>query len=517
MASEIVENRQQYNTAKLWQIGFFALNNTATNIFMFILMFVTYYATGVAGLTVVVVSTILTAMRVFDGITDPIVGFLIDKTETKFGKFRPAMILGYSIMLVAVLLMYNITHQLPTTIQLLFFIATYGIYIVGYTLQTTVTKAAQTVLTNSPKQRPVFAVFDGIYNTFLFAGGQVYVASYLVAKHGDFNVALFTELNTLALTLAGIFTILAVLGISGKDRKEFYGLADNNVQTKFRDYWPILKGNRPLQMLITAVTVDKLAFSLLRHSVVVVMVFGILMGDYALSGTISLIIIVPSLLITFAAVAYARKVGMKKAFVKSAWIAMFSLSGLLALFLLVKDPTSMSLSTISLPMIIFIILYTLAMGFGGVPSTLVNPMIADVSDYETNKSGRYIPGMLGTLFSFVDKLITSLAPAIVGIAVAFIGFGSRFPTVTDTLTTPLFTVTILLAFGLPALGMVGSVIAMKFYTLDDKKMEEIQTGIAIMKEKAKANKKEVDSTINQEESDAEIYDEKTGSIVLEKG
>jgi Na+/melibiose symporter-like transporter len=517
MTSETVENRQQYNMAKLWQIGFFALNNTATNIFMFILMFVTYYATGVAGLTVVVVSTILTAMRIFDGITDPIVGFLIDKTETKFGKFRPAMILGYIIMLIAVLLMYNITHQLPMAFQLLFFIATYGLYIVGYTFQTTVTKAAQTVLTNSPKQRPVFAVFDGIYNTLLISGGQVFVSSYLVAKHGDFNAALFTELNTLGLFLAGIFTILAMMGISGKDRKEFYGLADNNVQTKFRDYWPILKGNRPLQMLIIAVTVDKLAFNLLRHSVVVVMVFGILMGDYGLSGKISLITIVPGLLITFAVVAYARKAGMKRAFVKSAWITMFSFIGLLMLFLLVKDPTTMSLSNIGLPIIIFIVLYTLALGFGGVPSTLVNPMIADVSDYETNKSGRYIPGMLGTLFSFVDKLITSLAPAIVGLAVAFIGFGSKFPTVTDTLTTPLFTVTVLLAFGLPALGMVGSVIAMKFYTLDDKKMEEIQIGIAVMKEKAKANKKEVDSTINQEESDSKVLDEATGSIVLEKG
>ncbi|MBZ5753117.1 glucuronide permease, partial [Metabacillus sp. DBTR6] len=53
------------------------------------------------------------------------------------------------------------------------------------------------------------------------------------------------------------------------------------------------------------------------------------------------------------------------------------------------------------------------------------------------------------------------------------------------LTQPLLMATLALAFGLPALGLVISVVAMKFYKLDAKKMEEIQTGIAAIKEKAK--------------------------------
>ncbi|WP_068677065.1 MFS transporter [Oceanobacillus sp. Castelsardo] len=481
--STAVETNKEYNRAKLWQIGFFALNNTATNLYMFILTFVSYYAAGVAGLTVAIVSMVLTFMRVFDGITDPIVGFLIDKTETKFGKFRPMMIIGNVILATSVILMYSITHTLPQQYQLVFFIITYALYVIGYTFQTAVTKAAQTVLTNDPKQRPVFAVFDGIYNTFVFTLGQVFVASYLIAKHGDFNMGLFVELNTIAIVLAGIFTILAVIGIAGKDRKEFFGLADSTVNTRFRDYWPILKGNKPLQLLITAVTADKLAFTLLRQSVVIVMVFGILMGNYALSGTISMITVLPILLITFLAVAVARKKGMRKSFVQATWVAFLSLAGLVALFLIV-DPASMS-GGVSVGIVAFTILYTLAMGFGQIPSTLVNPMIADISDYETYKSGRYVPGMIGTLFSFIDKLITSLAPAIVGFGVALIGFKDAFPTVNDALTTPLFGMTLLLAFGLPALMLIVSLVCMKFYRLDDKKMEEIQIELARLKAEGK--------------------------------
>lgn len=497
MSSTALKNGQNYNTAKMWQIGFFALNNTATNLYMFILTFVSYYAAGIAGLTVAVVSIVLTAMRIFDGITDPIVGFIIDKTESKFGKFRPMMILGNVLLASSVILMYTITHNLPLSLQLLFFVLTYALYVIGYTFQTAVTKAAQTVLTNDPKQRPMFAVFDGIYNTGVFTVGQVYVASYLIGKHGDFTMGLFAELNTLAIILAGIFTILAVIGIAGKDRKEFYGLADLTVNTKFRDYWKIFKANRPLQFLITAVTADKLAFSLLRQSVVVVMIFGILMGDYELSGTVSMITVIPILLITFLAVAIARKRGMRSSFIQSTWVAFLSLAGLAALFLVISDPVSMS-DSIGIGLVVFVILYTLAMGFGAIPSTLVNPMIADVSDYETFKSGRYVPGMIGTLFSFVDKLVTSLAPAIVGLGVALIGFTDEFPTVNDSLTTSLFGMTLLLGFGIPALLLSVSLLSMKFYKLDDKKMEEIQEDLAKMKAEGKVDEEGTETKTKNE-------------------
>ena len=67
----------RYRRAKTWQIGAFALNNSATNIFMFLMMYVSYYATGVVGLGTVIVSTLITMSRIWDGITDPIIGLWI--------------------------------------------------------------------------------------------------------------------------------------------------------------------------------------------------------------------------------------------------------------------------------------------------------------------------------------------------------------------------------------------------------------------------------------------------------
>ncbi|WP_087974174.1 MFS transporter [Oceanobacillus rekensis] len=486
MSNLKMDSGYEYNTAKLWQIAFFTLNNTATNLYMFAIGFVSYYATGIAGLSVVVVSTILTLMRVFDGITDPIIGFFIDKLESKFGKFRPMMIMGNIILAGTLLIMYNVTHLLPESMQFLFFVFIYAIYIIGYTMQTACTKAAQTVLTNHPKQRPLFSVFDASYNIAIFTGGQIFVASYLVVKHGDFNQGLFTELNTYAIILSGMFTILAVIALWNKDRKEFYGLAEESVQTRFRDYWPILKGNRPMQMLVLAASTDKLASSLIRQPAVIIMFFGIMLGDYALSGTISLITIVPSLLITFIGVRHATRAGLKSTLVRATWLGLISFS-LLAIFLLVIEPSAISLTNIGITTIIFLILYSLGMGSTSLTPAIVIPMIADVSDYETYKTGRYVPGMMGTIFSFVDKLISSLAPALVGFLLFFIGYRDEFPQLGETLTVALLIMTLVMKFGIPILGWICTLIAMKYYDLDDKRMKEIQTAIAEIKNNAKEN------------------------------
>ncbi|MCM3693691.1 MFS transporter [Neobacillus niacini] len=488
MSNAIVENKNQYNTAKLWQIGFFALNNTATNLYMFALGFISYYAAGIAGVAVVAVSTILTFMRIWDSVTDPIIGFIIDKTESKLGKFRPMMIIGQVIMASTVILMYNVTHLVPDGFTLIFFILIYGVYIIGYTFQTAVTKAAQTVLTNDPKQRPVFAVFDATYNIALFTLGQIAVASYLVPKHGGFNkIGLFIELNTYAIVGSAVFTFLAIIGIWAKDRKEFFGLAEQTVQTKFRDYWPIFKGNRPLQMLTIAASTDKLAGSIVRHPAVLVMFFGLMIGDYALSGTLGLVTLIPTLLVTFVGIGIARKRGLKRTFVGGTWLALISFA-ILSVFMLMIDPKDISLSNIGVVTVIFLILYGAGIGFGSLTGNMVIPMIADCSDYETYRTGRYVPGMLGTIFSFVDKMISSLAATIVGFMVAMIGFKEDFPQLDDTFTTQLLIMTMILKFGFPILGWIASIIAMKFYDLDDAKMAEIQKSIADIKAKASKDK-----------------------------
>lgn len=489
-----METKKQiaYNRAKTWQIGCFALNNTATNVIMLLMSYVSYYATGVVGLSVILVSSLLTSMRMFDAVTDPMIGFIIDKTNSKFGKFRPMILIGYITMAISILTMYNGLHLVPENMKLIGFIVLYGLYIIGYTFQTACTKAGQACLTNDPSQRPLFTRFDSSYNLLLFALSAQYASSYIAPKYGGFTMEAMQEFSLTYIIIAGIFTALAIAGIWSKDRLEFFGTGSKAVKVKFSDYASVLKGNRPLQMLVVAAATDKLATQTSTNSTVMVMLYGIVMGNYALYGKMSLITMIPSFLIILAGTKYASKFGSKKALISFTWLSM-ALYSTLFLILFIGDPTKISLDNFHIMTALWLVVYCLAKGATSISGGIVIPMIADCADYETYLSGKFVPGMMGTLFSFVDKIISSFGTTIVGFGVAYLGYTASMPQVGDAYTPALFWVTMGLFIGMPMLGWIASLIAMKFYPLDESKMREVQDKIAKIKLEEQSEKERIAS------------------------
>src|SRR5699024_8602087 len=325
---------------------------------------------------------------------------------------------------------------------------------------------------NHPRQRPLFSIFDAIFTLSLFTFGQIYASQYLIGKYGDFTYSYFIELSFTFAAVGLLFTVLAVFAIRTKDRKEFYGIAEINVQTRFRDYWPVLKRNRALQMLVISAATDKFAAMFMNQQVVQVMFFGILLGNFALSGQISLIVLVPSLIFIFVGVRYAQNLGLRRALVLFSYVGAISFT-LLFIMMLVFDTKSFAFDNWGVLSIVFLVLYSFGRAISTLTPSIVIPMIGDVSDYETYSSGRYIPGMIATLFSFVDKMVSSLTPFVVGAMVSMIGFADEFPTVTDEQTTGLLWVGLMCMLGFPILGWVTSIIALRFYPLTKEKMSEI--------------------------------------------
>jgi Na+/melibiose symporter-like transporter len=99
-------------------------------------------------------------------------------------------------------------------------------------------------------------------------------------------------------------------------------------------------------------------------------------------------------------------------------------------------------------------------------------MVADCADYETYKSGKFIPGIMGTMFSLVDKLVSSLSGTVVGLAVGFIGF-SNLPTKTTAYAEGMHWVVIILFCLIPMASWITTLIAMKGYSLTGEKMKTI--------------------------------------------
>lgn len=474
----------KYNRAKTWQIALFALNMMSTNMYLFLMSYVSYYANGIIGMSVVFVSTLATSMRIFDGFTDPIIGWLIDHTNGKFGKFRPFLVAGNIILALSMILIYKTTHLVPEALQIPYFIVVYALYIIGYTVQGTVTTSAQTLLTNDPKQRPIYGFFTGFFMLFLQTGITVLISNYLVPKYGAMNLEFFNELIIWVIAIAFVMMVCALVAIAPKDKPEYFNsmVKDKKEKVGFKTYWEVLKHNRALQMLVISEATDKLAMTISGNSIVGVMLYGIIIGDYEVMGRLSTITMIPNIILLIFGIMHARNSGQKKTYVFSTW-ACIIVQVAITLILVLGDPTQINLQSFSFMNIAFVVLTIALSGIRNIGSNMMIPMMADCTDYEVYRSGHYVPGLIATVYSFIDKLISSFSTTIVGLFVAMIGFKNTVPQVGDTLTSGIFNVTLFLFCGMPILGWVISIIAMKFYPLTGEKMKEIEDSIAEIQQK----------------------------------
>ncbi len=469
------------NKAKLYQLILFPFNNGATNVYYILtLNFIAYYANGVLALAMMFATTMVTVMRVFDAVTDPIIGMLIDKTSTKFGKFRPYMILGNGIMAFSSILLYfgtRIIDEDMTWLKYTLFILFYALYVIGYTFQTACTRSGQTCLTNDPNQRPLFTIFNTVAS-LIGMGSIQFLAPILEGRLGGYRSAeFFNVMIPLAIIVSAVLTLLAIIGIWEKDNEKYFGVGGKQEKVKVAEYIAIMKANTELQRLMVAGAGCKLAFSIATNMTVLCMLYGSMMGNY---GGLYLPMMIlgyvfsaPFFLLT---VRTSQKHGQKASLVRYTWLALIMYAGVLIMLLLWKQgnpATTLSFSGMNLYTVLFILLFGIGYGAYYATADMPIPMVADCSDYETYRSGRYIPGIMGTLFSLVDKLVSALGSTIVGFALAIIGI-SELPDSTTPYAPGMNWVVIVLFCVIPMLAWIATLWAMKGYTLTGPRMKEIQ-------------------------------------------
>lgn len=493
----------KYNNASAFQIALFSLNSAATTLYLVLMEYVAYYINGVVGFTVIFASALLTALRVFDGLIDPMIGFIVDRFEGRFGKFRPFMVLGNVLMFISVMLMFNTTHLIPEALQLPYFVFVYVVYVFGYTFQMIVAKSGQTVMTDNPKMRPLTSYFESLFVTSCYGGAALYTAAYLIPKYDSYtNPKLFREFTIAIAIISALCTILGIIGIWNKDKPEYYNAQGSGQKIKLRDYWDVLRHNKPIRQLVMAASVNKFTSTVYNNVTVCVMLFGILMGNYALSGQVGLVTIFPNLIIVTLGVSLAAKIGQKHTFSLFMKLAIV-LQIIMTAFLMYAPIYGLTFSAVNGTMIVFLIIYVFLNGAKSVSNSIVIPMIADCSDYEVYRSGKYVPGFMGALFALVDQVISSLATIFVGLVVAIIGFTDVLPQVEDVETPELKVATLFMYCIVPMLGWIFSLTVMKHYELDKEKMNEINQSKQKKKENTltKGIKKKLEGLKNEKNSD----------------
>ena len=441
------------NRAKTYQLVLFPLNNGATNVYyVLVLSYIATFGSKVLALSMIFASVMVTGMRLFDAITDPIIGALMDRTNGKFGKFRPFMVIGNLIMAASILVLYCLTPLIPAGSMFLryaAFVALYAVWVIGYTFQTSCTRSGQTVLTNGPKQRPLFTIFNTV-GSLLGMGAMQFFAPILAKNYegGYASAGFFRTLAPVGIVISILLTILAIIGIWEKDQPKYFGIGgEASEKVKLHEYVQIIKNNNPMQRLMVAGAGCKLALSIATNTTVLCMLYGCMMGNY--DGlylpmmVLGYVFSVPFFLLT---VRTSQKEGQKASLMKYVSVAFICYIGVLVLLLLWGRSDAFTLSI---------------MGENGLSINLYT--ILFIAFF----------GIMGTLFSLVDKLVSSLSATVVGIAVSFIGLES-LPTQYDPYTPGMNWVVVGLFCIIPMVAWAATLIAMKGYTLTGEKMKEIQ-------------------------------------------
>ena len=238
-----------------------------------------------------------------------------------------------------------------------------------------------------------------------------------------------------------------------------------------------------MRRLMVAGAGCKLALAIATNTTVLLALYGIVMGNYNSlylpMMVLGYVCAVPFFLLSMRT---SQKKGQRASLIRYVSVAIICYVGVLVL-LLVSDYGNPSLmlsfpfeggGAINLYTILFILFFGVGYGAYYATADMPIPMVADCSDYETYRSGKYIPGIMGTMFSLVDKLVSSLAQTLVAIIFLACAGLSELPTDSTPYSMGIKVAVIIMFCVIPMLAWAATLLAMKGYTLTGAKMKEIQ-------------------------------------------
>ncbi len=432
------------------KIGY-GLGDFAANIvFQTVMIFLMYYYTDIFGIPVAAVGTLFLISRIWDGVNDPLMGALADRTKSKHGRFRPWIkwtAIPFGIMAV---LMFT-TPNFSVSMKIVYAYVTYILMMMIYTANNIPYGALSGVMTSDSIERTSL-------NSYRFILGQSAALMVqgltlpLIAILGSGDKALGYQLTM------GLFAVIAVVMFyitfyTTKERIE----PPKEQKTPVKDDLKDLLRNKPWMILFFMGLVTFIFLSL--RIAVGLYYFQYYVGDeslfsmFAVLGTVGLILGIP-----------LSKPLTKKFGKRNTYIMSNTLSGLAVLALFFPGPDQWKIAYL---------ISTLAGFFNGPGVPILWAMYADTADYSEWKFGRRATGIVFSAATFGQKFGWGIGGALTGWLLAL------FHYVPNTEQTPEAILGIKLMLSIiPGVLMILSVILLFFYNLTEPFMDKIQVELS---------------------------------------
>ncbi len=390
-----------------------------------------FYSEGL-GLSLVTVGTIFTIARVWDVITDPIMGMMIDKFDTRWGRRKHWIAIAIPLLVLSVWMVFMPDPEVVTGTYLLFWLI---LLYVGYTMLAISHQSWGAELSSSYDDR---SRLFGWREIFVIGGMTVVLAIPAAMELSGYNDQ-ETKVASMGWFCVILFPLLVLPTL-----------------TMVPDSHQKPAASIPWKEAITVLVANKLMWRLLITDLGAGIAFGVSGALYIFIATTyfklpehaSL-----ALLFFFLSSFIAMPVWMRLAY----WMGKDKTLTLSLLYMVVINVAMIPLAEEYNVVVLWG--YTILFGVGfGAPPTLVRSMMADVVDEDELKSGQSRPALFFALLTTTNKLGSALAVgasfAVLEVVIGFVPGGDNSQTVLDglLLTYTLGAIIGLLAAWVPMIG-----------------------------------------------------------------
>ena len=364
------------------------------------------YLTTYLGIPVAIAGFVTTIVLIFDMITDPLIGYLSDRTQSRFGRRAPWMFCGAVVMAVGMVGLFMAPFDAVVAVKLTWVIASFVLATVGFTMCAIPYSAQAGEITQDPKERSAMTGWRMAFATVgILVGGAV-----LPGLAGAFGF----PLAALYVTPLMIGAVWASLWATRRAPR-----VETPTETGFAASYALVFGNRTFVVLALAYGVMTLAVALITAGLPFAATYLVVDdGQNALSGAAQGLTVLSVLFGAFFVGAILSQVfwALLSYRLGKMWALVVGLSAYIALLytlsLVLPSPNVTAVAG----------LIVIAGVTNGAYQQIPWAMYPDLMDVTRGESGIAIEGAFSAVWLFGQKLSNAVAPAVLGLILAQAGW-----------------------------------------------------------------------------------------------
>ena len=415
--------------------------------------FILYYYNDILGISGTFTGVMMMAARVFDAFNDPLIGVVVEKTNTPFGKFRPWIVTGTLTNALILYGMFAMPASVTGTAMLVYASVAYVLWGVTYTLMDIPFWSMIPAITSSGKERENLSVIGRTCAAVGYAVPTV-LTMLLVVRLGSGEREGFA---IFAAAVAVVFVVAELVCVALVQEKP----TERQKTATVGEMFSALIHNDQAMVVVVGIVVFNASLYLTTQLAVYFFKYDIGNSDlFSLFGTVGG---VGQILSMVSLPLLRRRWGGKQILVGALGV---TIAGYLALFALSMAGVRAVAPLAATAFVIYI-------GFG-LATVLTTVFLADTVDYGEYKTGSRNESVVFSMQTFVVKLASAVSVLIAGIGIDLIGLDDTAAVQSESTLLGLR----LLMVGLPVLGLVFSILYfMKKYRLTEAETARISEAL----------------------------------------